>query len=176
MSVNNYIGCIGKHKMICYDEKDSIILYSASLIRGLTKKYYKEYLYGKLMKEIRERKDKFINVNAYNIATVSAEKIETVLSRAEANSRMRDFYDIYLIYTRDWDNINKSHFRKAMENTFKDRGFKGDIQETFEIIEESSILENKWNQYARRNSYCEDLNYDNVSKIVETIVKDTNNL
>lgn len=120
--------------------------------------------------------DKFINVNAYNIETVLAEKIETVLSRAEANSRMRDFYDIYLIYTRDWDNINKSHFRKAMENTFKDRGFKGDIQETFEIIEESSILENKWNQYARRNSYCEDLNYDNVSKIVETIVKDTNNL
>ena len=49
--------------MICYDEKDSIILYSASLIRGLTKKYYKEYLYGKLMKEIRERKDRFINVN-----------------------------------------------------------------------------------------------------------------
>lgn len=63
LSVNNYIGCIGKHKMICYDEKDSIILYSASLIRGLTKKYYKEYLYGKLMKEIRERKDRFINVN-----------------------------------------------------------------------------------------------------------------
>lgn len=120
--------------------------------------------------------DKFINVNAYNIETVLAEKIETVLSRAETNSRMRDFYDIYLIYTRDWDNINKSHFRKAMENTFKDRVFKGDIQETFEIIKESNILENKWNQYARRNAYCEDLNYDNVSKIVETIVKDTNNL
>ena len=41
---------------------------------------------------------------------------------------MRDFYNIHLIYTRDWDNKNKDHFRKAIENTFKDRGFKGDIQ------------------------------------------------
>lgn len=116
--------------------------------------------------------ENFINVNAYNIETVLAEKIETVLSRAEANSRMRDFYDIYLIYTRDWDNINKDHFIKAIENTFKDREFKGDIQETFEIIKESSILENKWNQYSRRNEYCKSLKYKELIKIIDIIIEE----
>ena len=115
--------------------------------------------------------DKFINVNAYNIETVLAEKIETVLSRAEANGRMRDFYDIYLIYTRDWDNINKDHFRKAIENTFKDRGFKGDLEATFDLIKESNILENKWNQYARRNEYCKEISYQMIISIVK-IIKD----
>lgn len=38
--------------------------------------------------------------------TVLAEKIETILSRLELNGRMRDLYDIYLIYTKDWSNTN----------------------------------------------------------------------
>ena len=39
---------------------------------------------------------------AYNIETVLAEKVETILSRLEANGRLKDFYDIYLIYTKEW--------------------------------------------------------------------------
>ena len=85
---------------------------------------------------------------------------------------MRDFYDIYLIYTRDWDNINKDHFRKAIENTFKDRGFTGDLEATLDLIKESNILENKWNQYARRNEYCYNIYYINILKILTTIMKE----
>lgn len=47
--------------------------------------------------------DRYINVYAYNIETVLAEKLETILSRLELNGRMRDFYDIYLIYSKDSD-------------------------------------------------------------------------
>ena len=59
--------------------------------------------------------DRYVKLWAYNIETVLAEKIETVLSRVELNGRMRDFYDIYLIYTKDWSNINLEHFIKAIE-------------------------------------------------------------
>ena len=83
---------------------------------------------------------------------------------------MRDFYDIYLIYTRDWDNINKDHFRKAIENTFKDRGFKGDIQDNFNLIKNSSILEDIWNQYARRNFYCKNLIYKELMITMKKII------
>ena len=59
--------------------------------------------------------DRYVKLWTYNIETVLAEKIETVLSRVELNGRMRDFYDIYLIYTKDWSNINLEHFIKAIE-------------------------------------------------------------
>ena len=54
----------------------------------------------------------------HDIETVLAEKIETILSRVELNGRMRDFYDIYLIYTKDWNNVNLEHFRNAIEKHF----------------------------------------------------------
>ena len=50
--------------------------------------------------------DRYVKLWAYNIETVLAEKVETILSRVELNGRMRDFYDVYLIYTKDWDNVN----------------------------------------------------------------------
>lgn len=62
--------------------------------------------------------DYYVKLRAYNIEMVLSEKIETILSRAELNERMRDFYDIYLIYTKDWDNVNLEHFRKAIEKLF----------------------------------------------------------
>ena len=79
---------------------------------------------------------------------------------------MRDFYDIYLIYTRDWDNINKDHFRKAIENTFKDY-----LEATLDLIKESNILKNKWDQYARRNEHCKEISYQMIISIVK-IIKD----
>lgn len=62
--------------------------------------------------------DTYVKLWAYNIETVLAEKIETILSRVELNGRMRDFYDIYLICTKDWSNIYLEHFRKTIGKTF----------------------------------------------------------
>ena len=65
--------------------------------------------------------DNYVELWAYNIETVLAEKVETILSRVELNGRMRDFYDVYLIYTKDWDNVNLEHFRNAIEKTLYKR-------------------------------------------------------
>ena len=73
----------------------------------------------------------YIYLWAYNIETLLAEKIETILSRAELNGRMRDFYDVYLIYIKDWNNIDIANFRKAVNRTFSKRQYSGD---TFNII------------------------------------------
>ena len=62
--------------------------------------------------------DHYIHLWAYNIETVLAEKIETILSRLELNGRMRDYYDVYLIYKKEWENINRIHLCNAMNRTF----------------------------------------------------------
>ena len=78
--------------------------------------------------------DNYIDLYAYNMETVLAEKIETILSRLELNGRMKDFYDIYLIYTKDWKNINIDHFRKAIDKTFAKREYNGNPFEALDII------------------------------------------
>lgn len=70
--------------------------------------------------------DRYVKLWVYNTETVLAEKLETILSRVELNGRMRDFYDIYLIYTKDWSNINLENFIKAIKKNFYKREYIGD--------------------------------------------------
>lgn len=114
--------------------------------------------------------DEEIKVWAYNIETILAEKIETILSKAEASSRMKDYYDIYLIYNRSIDNINKTDFRNAVINTFKKRNFDKDLLETFAIIKESKIIRNRWNAYAKKYDYAKDITFDEIISCIEKFV------
>ena len=100
--------------------------------------------------------DKYINLWAYNIETVLAEKIETILNRVELNGRMRDYYDVYLIYTRDWKNINKE-----MCNLFYER-YKNELSQYDGFIctypPAFSLLYEKFNKlqlhYCNTNLLC----------------------
>ena len=62
--------------------------------------------------------DKQIIINSYNIETILSEKIETVLRRGIYNSRMKDYYDIYMFLTKMKAEINMNNFMLAMKNTF----------------------------------------------------------
>lgn len=114
--------------------------------------------------------DKPIKVWAYNIETVLAEKLETILSRLELNGRMRDFYDIYLIYTREWANLNKDHFRKSVEKTFNKREFKGDLIDSFKIIKESTILRKRWLIYSNKYNYAKNIKYDEILQYIGQLI------
>lgn len=65
--------------------------------------------------------DEELSIQAYNIETVLAEKIETVISRAEASTRPRDRYDIFNLYQLRKNELNMEILEKAIQNTFKDR-------------------------------------------------------
>ncbi|HOO67924.1 MAG TPA: nucleotidyl transferase AbiEii/AbiGii toxin family protein [Bacilli bacterium] len=115
--------------------------------------------------------DKYINLWAYNIETVLAEKLETILTRATGSSRIRDYYDIYLIYKMGWDNVNKDHFKKAVQNTFKKRKFNKDIEETINIIKNSVVLKERWASYSKRYKYAKDISFDDTLKSIEDIIE-----
>lgn len=63
-----------------------------------------------------------ISILAYNLETVLAEKLETILSRSTANTRMRDYYDVYILTKLRTQNINWSIFFQAFKNTAEKRG------------------------------------------------------
>ena len=114
--------------------------------------------------------DEYIKLWAYNIETVLAKKLETILSRGEASSRTRDYYDIYLIYTKDWDNVNKEHFRKAVEKTFNKREFNNDVLESFKVIKSSEIIESRWNNYSKKNKYADNITFEDTIKCLEEMI------
>ena len=66
--------------------------------------------------------DRSISILAYNLETILAEKIESVLSRNVANTRPRDFYDIYILYTQYSVECNLDVLKQALRRTAEKRG------------------------------------------------------
>ena len=127
-------------------------------------------------KEIRYRfnlmlEDRTIEVWAYNLETVLAEKLETVISRNVTNTRMRDLYDIYILQKLHGEQLNKEILWNALVATARKRETleqieSGDIREIFDEIETSSVMENLWKAYPKNYSYAVDISWHIVMESV----------
>lgn len=109
--------------------------------------------------------DRNIEVLAYNLETVLAEKVESIISRGVANTRMRDFYDIYILTKLQSENIDRDLFKKALTATSKNRSSENQISNTENIlidIKESEKLKSLWKNYIVKNSYAQDISWDSV--------------
>ena len=114
--------------------------------------------------------DEVYKIWSYNLETVLAEKIETILSKVETSSRMKDYYDIYLIYKLKFDKIDKEKFRGAVEKTFNTRKFDADLIANLNIVKESKVLKDKWISYSRKNSYARDVEFEDTLKCLEQFI------
>ncbi len=108
---------------------------------------------------------------SYNLETILAEKIETILGKLEASSRMKDYYDIYLIHKFKFNKINKNKFRGAVEKTFEKRGFNADLIASLNIVKNSKVLKDKWVSYSRKNSYAKNLEFGVTIKCLEEFIE-----
>lgn len=107
---------------------------------------------------------------AYSIETILAEKIETIFSKLETSSRMKDYYDVFLIYNNEFKNLNKDNFRKAVEKTFKKRNFDGDLEKGLEIIRNSEKLHLYWNSYSRKNKFAKEISFEDTIECLEKFI------
>ena len=115
-----------------------------------------------------------IEVWAYNLETVLAEKLETVISRNVTNTRMRDFYDIYILQKLYGEQLSKDVLRDALVATAKKRETleqieTEDIDEVFDEIQSSSVMENLWKVYQRNYSYSADIPWHTIMKSIRTL-------
>ena len=115
-----------------------------------------------------------IEVWAYNLETVLAEKLETVISRNVTNTRMRDFYDIYILQKLYGEQLSKDVLWDALVATAKKRETleqieTEDIDEVFDEIQSSSVMENLWKAYQRNYSYSTDIPWHTIMKSIRTL-------
>jgi predicted nucleotidyltransferase component of viral defense system len=108
-----------------------------------------------------------IRLWGYNIETVMAEKLETILSRGIFNTRPRDFYDIFILATTQ--KYDKKLLKRALAATAEHRGSTGKIADTNTIlntIAESGELLAMWKKYQKRFSYAKNISYDNIIEVI----------
>ena len=106
-----------------------------------------------------------IDIWSYNIETLLAEKLETIVVRSTFNTRMRDFYDVYLLWNDKIEVINRNVLYEAFINTANKRGtihLLNNIEEVIENIVGSDYLRENWENYKKNNSYVGDLTWDIV--------------
>lgn len=97
-----------------------------------------------------------IQLTAYPLETLLAEKLETVLSRGTLNTRMRDYYDLYMLHREYQDQINAQTLHQAIWATAEKRKTLGSIQKVTEIlnaIETDPSMDKAWKKYASSNTY-----------------------
>ena len=109
-------------------------------------------------------------VNTYSLETTIAEKLDAILDLMEFSSRMKDYYDIYLIYKFKFDTINKEKFRGSVEKTFKKRKFDADLMTNLSIVKESKVLRERWLSYSRKNSYARDVEFEETLECLEKLI------
>lgn len=109
--------------------------------------------------------DRTIHILAYNLETVLAEKIETVLSRGVANTRPRDFYDIHILYALRGEECNAMTLLQALERTTNKRGSRNILTmypDMITQIRESKQLRDFWEKYQRNFDYAKDISFDDT--------------
>ena len=116
--------------------------------------------------------DRSINLWAYNLETLLAEKLETIMVRAEANTRMRDFYDIHVLLEQDVVTIDRDTMKSAFYATCKRRESTErivTIDDVINKIADDEVMKQQWKNYRKTNYYVGTLEWDDVIGSTRTL-------
>ena len=116
--------------------------------------------------------DRSINLWAYNLETLLAEKLETIMVRAEANTRMRDFYDIHVLLKQDTVTIDRGTMKSAFYATCKRRESTEQIVTIDDVINkiaDDEVMKQQWKNYQKTNYYVGALEWDDVIESTRTL-------
>ena len=114
--------------------------------------------------------NKKIYIDTYNIETILAEKIETILRRGKYNARMKDYYDVYFFLTKLKNEINLEIFKQALNNTLRKReafNYYNDYKQILNGLTNDERINNYWNTYKKKNKYAENIEFDELIKVLK---------
>ena len=119
--------------------------------------------------------DKKIYIDSYNIETILAEKVETILRRGKYNARMKDYYDIYFFLSKLNDDIDVDIFRQALENTVIQRESSEYLKDYNKILDELLIndrIHKNWNSYSNKTKYAKNIDFNDIVSLLIGLLND----
>ena len=117
--------------------------------------------------------ERFLSVYSYNYETLLAEKIETIISRSTENTRMRDFYDVFIFLKLKSSEINLEILKSALNRTAQKRGTKKNLSEWKSVLNallQSSIMQTQWAKYAKTYSYAKNIHFSACVLAIEELL------
>lgn len=131
---------------------------------------YKEIKYSfDLMLE-----DRKIQIWSYNLETVIAEKFESIIKRGILGTRIRDYYDVYMLLNTQTKNINFNTLKDAIYSTAEHRNTINIIKDWPKIIEQlnnSNIMKKQWERYKKDNFYAKEIKYEDLIESLKQVGK-----
>lgn len=127
-----------------------------------------EYSY-KLMWENRS-----ISILAYNLSTILAEKLETILSRADQNTRPRDSYDVYILTKLQGENIDAKSLSLALSATAENRGsahLLSQFRDILSTIKSSSVMKIRWENYQKDFDYAKGIEFEECCNAIISLLE-----
>lgn len=121
--------------------------------------------------------DKSIIINSYNIETILAEKIETILRRGKFNSRMKDFYDVNFFLTKLRNEIDIEIIKTAINNTFSKRGsfrYLNNYERIINSIKDNERIKKLWNTYCKKYKYAKDVDINEIFELLFNFINSLN--
>ena len=113
-----------------------------------------------------------IPIKAYNLDTILAEKIESILARNVANTRARDYYDVYILLTLRRNDIDLENLRNAIKKKAEERDtliYVENIDKYLKDIGESEDLQKLWVSYTKKYPYAEGIQFVEITNILREI-------
>ena len=126
-----------------------------------------EYNYNLLLE------NRSIALMSYNLETILAEKLQTILVRERANTRMRDFYDIYILMQKYSKEIKIEEFQKAYEATCKNRESLHLIENEItiiDIIKNNDKLNSLWSKYQDKFAYASNISFNEIIICIKQLI------
>lgn len=120
--------------------------------------------------------DRTIDILAYNVETVLAEKIETMLARSTLNTRMRDFYDMWVLMNSGSD-VDSKILAEAVAATIENRGNGVRLdahKDVLEALAANDTMRANWERYRNRNGFASDLQWGDVLSAARSICEMAN--
>ena len=118
--------------------------------------------------------DRSISILAYNLETILAEKLETVISRSDQNTRPRDYYDIYVLMKLQSHNIDLPSLKEALAATCKKRDsteiIKG-YKQIMDQVKNSTVMQEQWSRYQKEFDYASDIPFKDTCDTVISVMK-----
>ena len=103
-----------------------------------------------------------VNIMAYSLETVIAEKMHAIIDLADQSSRMKDYYDLYNILTKEkYDSVT---LQEAIENTFENRHASYDANNLFfgKDFVNNQQMQVRWQAFMRKITKAEDISFNDV--------------
>lgn len=116
--------------------------------------------------------DRKIQIWSYNVETIIAEKFEAIIKRGVLSTRIRDYYDVYMLINTQNKGIDKRTLKDAITLTAQHRGTSEIMKDWKKIVKkiaDDSKMQQQWKRYKKDNFYAEEIEYDDLIKALNKV-------